>query len=109
MDNDGPLINLSDIFTSRNESSITAINLSGGNANEIRIDNSLLSNQFNGDHIRIDSNDGALDTVRMDSSTWNYLGYVDKSVYGNDVAYNTFTNSYGELVMVQEHVNWVLA
>jgi len=109
MDNDGPLINLSDIFTTRNESSITAINLSGGNANELRIDNSLSSNQMNGQVLRVDSNDGVLDTVKMDSSTWNYLGYVDSSVYGNDKAYHSFTNSYGELIMVQEHVNWVLA
>jgi len=114
LDGNGHFFYLDDIFTEKDERAINTIDLTGGNANELRIDDTLSSNGFDGDVLIINSNDYNnmtginLDTVKIDGNLWNYAGYVPSTAMANEVAYNEFHNNFGETILVQEHMNWIL-
>jgi len=99
LDNDGARINLGDIFTPRDETSISVIDLTGGHRNELRINNTLASNGYDSDELRIDGD--ANDRVGLDG-LWSASGGF---VHENENYYNVWTNAYGESLLIQDGVD----
>jgi len=99
LDDDGARINLGDIFTPRDETSISIIDLTGGHRNELRINNTLASNGYDGDELRIDGD--ANDRVGLDNM-WNASGGF---FHDNENYYHVWENAYGESLLIQDGID----
>jgi len=99
MDNAGGRINLGDIFTSRDESSISIIDLTGKNANDLHIHNTLASNGYDGSSLRINGDNN--DSVTIDRSWAASGGFVHE----NENYYHVWSNAYGESLYIQDGVD----
>jgi len=99
LDNAGARIDLGDIFTPRDESSISIIDLTGGNRNELRIHDTLASNDYDGNQLRI--NGDSNDRVGIDSLWTNSGGFVHE----NQNYYHVWNNAYGESLLIQDGVD----
>jgi len=99
LDGDGARINLGDIFTPRDESSISIIDLTGTHRNELRIRDTLISNGYDSDELRIDGD--ANDRVGIDNM-WSFSGSF---VHENEKYYNVWENAYGESLLIQDGID----
>jgi len=99
LDNAGEQIDLSDIFTARDESSISILDLSGKKSNELRIDDTLASNGYDGNELRIDGDEN--DSVGLDD-LWSASGGI---VHENEKYYNVWENAYGESLLIQDGID----
>jgi len=98
LDTGGARINLDDIFTARDESSISVIDLTGSHRNELRIHNTLASNGYDGAELRIDGDSN--DRVGIDGM-WAPSGGI---FHENENYYQVWDNAYGESLLIQDGV-----
>jgi len=99
LDGDGARINLGDIFTSRDESSISIIDLTGSHRNELRINDTLISNGYDGNELRV--NGDSNDRVGIDG-LWSAAGGF---VHENENYYHIWNNAYGETLLIQDGID----
>jgi len=99
LDSGGARINLGDIFTSRDESSIAIIDLGGKKSNELRIHNTLAANGYDADELRIDGDSN--DRVGLDN-LWSLSGGI---VHDNENYYYLWENSQGESLLIQDGID----
>jgi len=99
LDDGGARINLSDIFTPRDETSISIIDLAGKNANDLRISNTLASNGYDGNELRVDG-DGN-DRVIIDNTWYSAGGFIHE----NENYYHVWNNYQGESLLIQDGVD----
>jgi len=100
LDHEGARIDLGDIFTPRDEHSITILDLTGSHHNELRIKNTLASNGYDAAELRI--NGDSNDSVGIDNNIWSLSGGF---VHENEYYYDVWVNAYGESLLIQDGID----